>query len=69
MMNYDFADTMDVLCSNVADFNDLEFRPHSAIVSIVCRGKEQVKEGHCGWTITYCDGMECGKRTEVEISC
>jgi hypothetical protein len=68
-MSYDFANTIDFLCSNVAEFNYPELRPHSPIIIIVCRGKEQAKEGHWGWTITQCDGMECRKRTEVEISC
>ena len=68
-MSYDFADTINFLCSNVAEFDDPELRPYSPIISIVCRGKEQAKKGHRGWAITHYDGMECGKRTEVEISC
>ena len=44
-MSYDFTDTINFLCSNVAEFDDLELRPHNPIIFHVCRGKEQAKKG------------------------
>jgi hypothetical protein len=68
-MRYDSTDTINFLCSNVAEIGDPEFRPYSPIISFVCRGKEQAKEGHWRWTMMQFNGMECRKRTEVKISC